>query len=262
MRKMLLLAIAITLAISATADAQRFAAPAVPGFKFNTLAKPQGDLYYITDQPIPLPGGKTLLIDSLWDEAAKLYHYQSYIVDAKGAVSGPTRFFSTFFQRSNNVSGFWVESGKSGGAAKGYVLLFIATTPYDTNQKNGSLHVFRLDNKGKAIGSPQTIATFNATEPYFIDLRNLRASRGGEQVLVALAYTDYQNFDSTYGSRKAHLRLLRTDLTGKPIGSLQALALQNGGDYQVYESFTPLWTGKLWLVPVQQHRQVYNPADT
>lgn len=256
---MLLIALAITLTISATADAQRFAPPAVPGFKFNMLPKPTGDLYYISDQQIMLPGGKTLLIDSIWDEPAKLYRYHSYIVDDKGKVSGPTLIFSTLFMRSTNVSGLWVDGGKTGVAAQGSVLVFIATAPYDEDGKNGYLHVLRLDNKGKALSSPQTIATFDATDPYILDLRNLRASRGGNEVLVALSYIDYQNFDSIYGSRKAYVRLLRTDLSGRLKGSMQTVALPNGGVFQIYEPLTPFWTGKLWLVPLYQHRNIFDP---
>lgn len=265
--------------ISTTAAAQIGRDANLPGFSFVTPKLNPDELNHVMATTTAMPGGKFMIINKVYDSTVPTYRYKSYVIKSTGAVTGGSTIFSTgteaggstgfntggltggstilstYYAPWTTAAAVWIEDTGTTGAATGHMLVYILAFQFGSGTDKCTLNMLRLDSKGVLMGSVQKIAEY-ATDLTFT-YPSIRASRGGEEVLVALSLTEYTQIGNNASGDRGIIHLVRTNLKGAAIGR-QAVSLGTSGDYQKYVMFNPHWTGTSWFVPVWQYLYTYN----
>ena len=235
------LALALLPAVTAAQELPGNPSPSVKSFNLKKINK--GGINNLPEGWV-ITGKRTSVafyIES--DETATNYEAYSLKISDKGNASAPNSFWTGPGQRLIEIAAVWIPAEEHG-------LVFLA---YVTNssEKQVNVVVAHFDAEGGIISGFRLLHTFNApADTYFFFVSLGVALREGRVGVAAIAVSNEDGMYAPWGIRNSMGQFIEVDTKGKPKGKL-TMKLPSAGSREWAWPFTPFWTGKKWLTPIE-----------
>lgn len=196
---------------------------------------------------------RSLIFYQGWDNAKQETILYSAVLNSKGKLSKPTRFFSYGPDSPwEDMRAVWFE-GKNGKPGRGLLFTFYIPDLQNSQYREIELAAMPFDEKGKHLSGDHVLFNKKADAGETIARPGIAVVQTGDQAAVLLSVMFFKNTSAYSGFTSTDMYFFITDSSGKPkVVTAEAAKfgpekINADNEVQTVYLYDAAWNGKRWL---------------